>query len=284
MKQVVITGVSTGIGYACVKLLLSREFRVYGSVRNQTDADRLQRDFGERFVPLLFDVTDEERVQAEAAKVSEHLGRDMLDGLVNNAGIEVAGPLAHLPTDQFQHQLEVNLVGPFIVTKAFLPLLGADPARKGIPGRIVNISSAGGKIAGPFTGAYSASKFGLEGFSESLRRELMLFGIDVIIIGPGAVVTPIWQKSDAGVTARFRDTPFAEALAKFERYAEQEGATGFPAEVIAEAVCRALTSSRPKVRYAVVPRRLTNWIIPQLIPMRTLDRLVARFMGIRRRK
>jgi NAD(P)-dependent dehydrogenase (short-subunit alcohol dehydrogenase family) len=193
VKQVVITGVSTGIGYACVKLLLSREFRVYGSVRNQTDADRLQRDFGESFVPLLFDVTNEKTVQAEAAKVNEHLGTDTLDGLVNNAGIEVAGPLAHLPTDQFQHQLEVNLVGPFIVTKAFLPLLGSDPARKGIPGRIVNISSAGGKIAGPFTGAYSASKFGQEGFSESLRRELMLFGINGIIIGPGAVVTPIWQ-------------------------------------------------------------------------------------------
>ena len=200
-------------------------------------------------------------------------------------GIEVTGALAHLPTDQFQHQLDVNLVGPFIVTKAFLPLLGANPARKGIPGRIVNIRSAGGKIAGPFTGAYSASKFGLEGFSESLRRELMLFGIDVIIIGPGAVVTPIWQKSNAGVTARFRDTPFAEALAKFEGYAEEESATGFPAEVIAEVVCRALTSSRPKVRYAVVPpHRLKNWIIPQLIPMRTLDRLVAHFMGIRRRK
>jgi NAD(P)-dependent dehydrogenase (short-subunit alcohol dehydrogenase family) len=284
MKQVVITGVSTGIGYACVKLLLHREFRVYGSVRSQADADRLQRDFGERFVPLLFDVTDEEAVQAAAANVREHLETAVLDGLVNNAGIEVAGPLAHLPTDQFQHQLEVNLVGPFIVTKAFLPLLGADRARKGAPGRIVNISSASGKIAGPFTGAYSASKFGLEGFSESLRRELMLFGIDVIIIGPGAVVTPIWQKSNAGVTARFRDTPFAEALAKFELHAEQEGATGFPAQVIAEAVCHALTSSRPKVRYAVVPRRLTNWIIPQMIPMRTLDRLVARFMGIRRRK
>jgi NAD(P)-dependent dehydrogenase (short-subunit alcohol dehydrogenase family) len=131
MKQVVITGVSTGIGYACVKLLLSREFRVYGSVRNQTDADRLQRDFGERFVPLLFDVTDEETVQAEAASVSEHLGTDMLDSLVNNAGIEVAGPPAHLPTDQFQHQLEVNLVGPFIVTKAFLPLLKLLALRRG---------------------------------------------------------------------------------------------------------------------------------------------------------
>jgi NAD(P)-dependent dehydrogenase (short-subunit alcohol dehydrogenase family) len=143
----------------------------------------------------------------------------------------------------------------------------------------VNISSAGGKIAGPFTGAYSASKFGLEGFSESLRRELMLFGINVIIIGPRAVVTPIWQKSDAGVTARFRDTPFAEALAKFERYAAQEGATGFPPEVIGKAVYRALTSPWPRARYAVVPHRLKNWIIPQLIPMRTLRQTCGSFYG-----
>jgi NAD(P)-dependent dehydrogenase (short-subunit alcohol dehydrogenase family) len=280
MKQVVITGVSTGIGHASVKFLLSRGFRVFGSVRSRADADRLQREFGETFIPLLFDVTDEAAVLAEAEKVSQHLKTDTLDGLVNNAGIEVAGPLPHLPTDQFRHQLEVNLLGPFIVTKAFLPLLGADPARKGNPGRIVNISSSSGKIAGPFTGAYAASKFGLEGFSESLRRELILFGIDVIIIGPGAIVTPIWQKSDTGLTERFRETPFVEALAKFERYAAKEGASGFPAEVIGRAVWRALTTAKPKVRYAIVPNRLPNWIIPRLMPMRILDKLVAKFMGI----
>lgn len=280
MKQVVITGVSTGIGHASVKFLLSRGFRVFGSVRSRADADRLQREFGETFISLLFDVTDEAAVLAEAEKVSRHLKTDTLDGLVNNAGIEVAGPLPHLPTDQFRHQLEVNLLGPFIVTKAFLPLLGADPARKGNPGRIVNISSSSGKIAGPFTGAYAASKFGLEGFSESLRRELILFGIDVIIIGPGAIVTPIWQKSDTGLTERFCETPFVEALAKFERYAAKEGASGFPAEVIGRAVWRALTTAKPKVRYAIVPNRLPNWIIPRLMPMRILDKLVAKFMGI----
>lgn len=284
MKNVVITGVSTGIGYACVKALLSRDFRVYGSVRNQMDAERLQRDFGDRFVPLLFDVTDEETVQAAAVKVNEGLGARTLDGLVNNAGIEVAGPLAYLPTDQFRRQLEVNLVGPFIVTKAFLPLLGADPSRKGNPGRILNISSASGRIAAPFTGAYSASKFGLEGFSESLRRELVLFGIDVVIIGPGAVVTPIWQKSDTGLTERFRETPYVAALAKFELFAAKEGSSGYAADVIGRAVCHALTTAKPRVRYAVVPNRLTNWIIPQLLPKRILDTLVARFMGIRRRK
>jgi len=280
MKQVVITGVSTGIGHASVKVLLSRGFRVFGSVRSRADADRLQREFGEAFIPLLFDVTDEAAVQAEAEKVSQYLKTHTLDGLVNNAGIEVAGPLPHLSTDQFRHQLEVNLLGPFIVTKAFLPLLGADPAREGNPGRIVNISSSSGKIAGPFTGAYAASKFGLEGFSESLRRELILFGIDVIIIGPGAIVTPIWQKSDTGLTERFRETPFVEALAKFEQYAAKEGASGFPAEVIGRAVWHALTTAEPKVRYAIVPNRLPNWIIPRLMPMRILDKLVAKFMGI----
>src|ERR1700722_9204938 len=283
MKQVVITGVSTGIGYATVAVLLRRGFRVFGSVRNRQDAGRLQKEFGDLFIPLLFDVTDESAVGAEAERVSRMLGTDTLDGLVNNAGIEVAGPLSHLTTDEFRHQLEVNLVGPFLVTKAFLPLLGTDPTRKGNPGRIVNISSTSGRIAGPFTGAYAASKFGLEGYSDSLRRELILFGIDVIIIRPGAIVTPIWQKSDVGLVERFGETPFREALARFETYAAKEGANGFPAEAIGNTVYQALTSKNPKARYAVVPKRLTNWTIPQLIPTRTLDKLVAQFMGIERK-
>jgi NAD(P)-dependent dehydrogenase (short-subunit alcohol dehydrogenase family) len=284
MRHVVVTGVSTGIGHACVKVLIEREIRVFGSVRNQADADRLQREFGDMFVPLLFDVTDETAVRLAAEKVSQHLNSAMLDGLVNNAGIEITGPLAYLSTDQFRHQLEVNLIGPSIVTKAFLPLLGADPARRGTPGRIVNISSTSARIAGPFTGAYSASKFGLEGFSESLRRELILFGIDVIIIRPGAVVTPIWQKAEAGVAERFRNTPFAEALAKFERYSAQEAKSGLAPEVIGKAVWHALTGARPKVRSAIVPKRFMNWTIPQLIPMRILDKLVAQFFGIKKRR
>lgn len=281
MKQVVVTGVSSGIGHAATRVLIDRGFRVFGSVRRHADADRLQQEFGERFVPLLFDVTDEAAVRLSAEKIGRELGTHTLDGLVNNAGIEVAGPLAYLPVDQFRQQLEVNLVGPFIVTKAFLPLLGADPTRKGKPGRIVNISSTSGKIAGPFTGAYSASKFGLEGFSESLRRELILFGIDVIIIRPGAVVTPIWRKAEAGVTERFRNTPFVEALTNFEQYSAGEATSGLAPEVIGEVVWRALTSARPKLRIAVVPQRFKNWTIPQLIPMRILDKLVAQFFGIK---
>lgn len=283
MKQVVITGVSTGIGHASAKFLLNRDFGVFGSVRNQEDANRLQREFGDKFVPLLFDITDESAVRAEAKRVSELLDGQTLDGLVNNAGIEVAGPLAYLTTEEFRHQLEVNLIGPFIVTKAFLPLLGIDPTRTGNPGRIINISSTSARIAGPFGGAYAASKFGLEGFSDSLRRELILFGIDVIIIRPGAVVTPIWQKSDTGLTERFRETQYTQALARFEQYSAKEGVSGLPAAAIGNAVWHALTTAKPKAHYAIVPSRLTNWIIPRLIPTRTLDKLIAQFMGIKRR-
>ncbi|MEA3148071.1 MAG: hypothetical protein QOI53_3693, partial [Verrucomicrobiota bacterium] len=158
-----------------------------------------------------------------------------------------------------------------------------DPARKGQPGRIVNISSTSARIAGPFTGAYAASKFGLEGFSDSLRRELILFGIDVIVVRPGAIVTPIWQKSDTGLVERYQETPYVEALARFEQYALQEGATGFPASVIGNTVFQALTAKNPKLCYTVVPNGLKNWIIPHLIPRRTLDKLIARFMAINRK-
>jgi NAD(P)-dependent dehydrogenase (short-subunit alcohol dehydrogenase family) len=284
MKNVVITGVSSGIGYASAKILIERGSRVFGSVRNKADAERLERDFGDAFVPLLFDVTDEAAVRAEAARVGEMLGTSVLDGLVNNAGVEVAGPLAFLPTDEFRYQLDVNLVGPFIVSKAFLPLLGADSVRSGNPGRIINISSTSGRIAGPFTGAYAASKFALEGFSDSLRRELILFGIDVVIIQPGAIVTPIWQKSDTGLARKYRETPYTDGLVTFEQYAAKEGATGYPATVIGNAVWQALTAVHPNARYTIVPHRLTNWTIPRLMPMRLLDRLAAGFFGIKRRK
>jgi NAD(P)-dependent dehydrogenase (short-subunit alcohol dehydrogenase family) len=280
MKTVVITGVSTGIGYASAKILTEEGTRVFGSVRTWEDAERLKQELGDLFVPLIFDVTDEAAVRAEAARVGKLLGSGTLDGLVNNAGIEVAGPLAYLGTEKFRYQLDVNLLGPFIVSKAFIPLLGSDPARNGAPGRIINISSTSGRIAGPFAGAYAASKFGLEGFSDSLRRELILFGIDVIVIQPGAVLTPIWQKSDTGLVEEFRETPYAGALATFERHAAKEGANGYPAAVVGNAVRRALTAAHPKARYSIVPRQLPNWIIPRLMPVRLLDKLAARFFGI----
>ena len=253
--SVVITGASTGIGWGAVKVLLAGGWEVYGSVRKQADAERLQAEFGSAFTPLLMDVTDRPAVERAAALVGERLGTRTLAGLVNNAGVAVTGPLLHLPLDKFRHQLEVNLVGALSVTQAFAPLLGADRKRGGRPGRIVNISSVGGRIAAPFLGAYAASKHGLEGMSESLRRELMLYGIDVIIIAPGSVVTPIWGKGEAEDLSAIRSTEYGPAFDRFLPYALAEGKKGLTAERLGESIRAALTARRPRVRYAVVPQR-----------------------------
>src|SRR5689334_1429291 len=145
MKSVVVTGVSTGIGWGTARVLIRNGMHVFGSVRKQSDADRLANEFGGAFTPLLFDITDEAAVQAAAQLVRERLGGETLFGLVNNAGIATAGPLMHQPLEEFRYQIEVNLVGQLIVTRAFLPWLGTDRSLRGQPGRIVNISSVGGK-------------------------------------------------------------------------------------------------------------------------------------------
>ncbi|HUB84068.1 MAG TPA: SDR family NAD(P)-dependent oxidoreductase, partial [Rhizomicrobium sp.] len=232
MKSVVVTGSSTGIGWGCTKVLIAHGFRVFGSVRKQADADRLSKEFGSSFVPLLFDVTDASAVGKAADQVASALGDATLAGLVNNAGIAVAGPLLYLDVNEFRQQLEVNLTGQLIVTQAFAPLLGADPSRHGDKGRIVNITSVGGRNANPFMGPYNASKFGFEGFSESLRRELMIFGIDVIVVAPGAVATPIWDKAEQVDVSRYANTPFAPALNKVRDYMLKSGRKGFPPEKI----------------------------------------------------
>src|SRR4029077_19444929 len=162
----------------------------------------------------------------------------------NNAGIAVPGPLLYLKIGDFERQLAVNVTGQLAVTQAFAPLLGADRARTGAPGRIVMISSIGGKNALPFVGPYAASKFALEGFSESLRRELMVFGIDVVIVAPGAVATPIWDKSDVDVTP-YANTPYAPMLGKMKDFMIANGRKGLPPERIGDAVKTALTAAKP---------------------------------------
>jgi NAD(P)-dependent dehydrogenase (short-subunit alcohol dehydrogenase family) len=281
MQSIVVTGVSTGIGWGITKILIQHGFRVFGSVRKTQDAERLSTEFGENFVPLLFDVTDEAAVQTAAEQVRKQLNGEALFGLVNNAGIAVPGPLMHLPTEEFRYQLEVNLVSVLIVTKAFLPLLGSDRSLRGKPGRIVNISSVGGKSGGPFVGAYSASKHGLEGFSESLRRELMLYGIDVIIVGPGSVATPIWDKAEQLEVSTFAHTEYGESMRRVQEYMIRNGRHGYPPEKVGEVVWRALTTPKPRVRYAVIPGSSLSRVIQMLLPKRMVDRIIARNLGFK---
>jgi NAD(P)-dependent dehydrogenase (short-subunit alcohol dehydrogenase family) len=275
MRSVVITGASTGIGWATAKLLVERGFRVFGSVRKQADADRLKSEFGANFVPLLFDVTEEAAVLAAAREVRTALGGETLAGLVNNAGIAVAGPVLELSADQFRRQMDVNVIGPIIATQAFGPLLGSDPSLQGPRGKIVMISSVAGKNGNPLMSAYSASKFAIEGLSESLRREMMLFGIDVIIIAPGAVKTPIWSKAEEVDISAYQNSPFFPALQKIRKFMLQLGENGLPAETIAARIADVLTSARPKVRYQIAPDQLRH-LITSILPKRMVDKIIAR--------
>lgn len=274
-----VTGASTGIGWATCRYLIDRDWRVFGSVRKPADAERLQGEFGERLTPLIFDVTDEAGAQAGAAVVAEALGGATLSALVNNAGIAVAGPLLHLPVADFRQQLEVNLTGVVIATQAFAPLLGADPARTGPKGRIVNIGSVSGKTAFPFTGPYSASKFGLEGLSEALRRELLVHGIDVVVVAPGPIRTPIWDKADAVDVTPYSRTVYADALERVRKYMIESGRNGLPAERVAAVIFTALTTGSPKVRYQITPSPVQT-LMTRLLPKRLLDRQVGKALGL----
>jgi NAD(P)-dependent dehydrogenase (short-subunit alcohol dehydrogenase family) len=278
-RAVVVTGVSTGIGWGAAKVLTGAGYRVFGSVRKEADGKKLQGEFGANFTPLLFDVTDERAVRASVATVRGGLGGQKLFGLVNNAGISVLGPLVYLPLDQFRKQLEVNLTGVVIATQAFAPLLGIDSGLSGKPGRIVNISSVGGRNATPFLTPYNVSKFGLEGLTEGLRRELMPFGIDVISIAPGAVVTAIWEKGEQTDMTPYANTAYAPQLERLRRLALQQGKRGLAPEYLGQRIMHALTTARPKVRYVVTPEPLLNFVVNTL-PKRMVDRLIARRLGL----
>jgi NAD(P)-dependent dehydrogenase (short-subunit alcohol dehydrogenase family) len=279
MQSVVITGASTGIGWATAKLLLDRGFRVFGSVRKQADADRLKTQFGANFIPLLFDVTNEAAVLAAAREVRVALKGETLTGLVNNAGIAVAGPVLELAADEFRRQMDVNVIGPIISTQAFGPLLGSDPSLKGPKGRVVMISSVAGKSGNPLMAAYSASKHAIEGLSESLRREMMLFGIEVVIIAPGAVKTPIWSKAEEVDISSYKNSPFFPALERIRKFMLQLGETGLPAEKIAEAIAEALTSAHPKVRYQLTPDPMRH-LMSAVLPKRMVDKIIAKRLGL----
>ena len=279
-KSVVVTGASTGIGRGVAGVLVEKGFKVFGTVRRQADAGRLQSELGAAFTPLLMDVTDQPAVARAAEQVRESLGQSNLAGLVNNAGISVVGPLLHLPLAEFRRQLEVNLISPLLVTQSFANLLGTDRTREGGPGRIVNISSVGGKMAAPFLGAYAASKHGLEGMSESLRRELMFYGIDVIFIRPGYVNTPILDKAEAEDFEIYRHTDYAASLDRFTKTFIAEGRKGLPPLAIGEAVYTALTLRKPEVSYDVVRQKFKNWTVPMHLPKRLLDRLIGKRLGL----
>ena len=280
MKSVVITGVSSGIGRGAARVLVKNGYRVFGSVRRQADADSVRQELGEAFVPLLLDVTDVETLKAGAAVVREALAGEPLFGLVNNAGVAVAGPLLELPLDELRRQLEVNLVGVVATLQAFAPMLWQGVGAGERPGRIVNITSVGGKTALPFLSPYVASKFALEGVTESLRREMMMFGVEVIAIAPGFVSTEMTTKGAETDLSPYDGTPYVAALAKLKAFMTPGASAALTPEQLGQAILTALTAARPKVRYTVSPNPLQTFLVEHL-PKRMVDAMLAGQLGLK---
>ncbi len=272
-STILITGASTGIGEACARYLAERGHQVFAGVRKQADAERLQVNIPTNLTPVFIDVTDTETIARAVEIVTEAVGDGGLNALVNNAGIAVTAPLEFVPLADVERQLAINVTGQIAVTQAFLPLIRT--AR----GRIINMGSIGGRSALPFVGAYNASKFALEAITDTLRLELRPWGIAVIIIEPGTIATPIWDKGVSevdDVTAQFPQHAqdlYGAAMRRMRRMFEGAGRRGIPPEQVAAAVDHAIRATRPKNRYVVgsdarqrvwlerLPDRLRDWLI-----------------------
>ena len=268
-----ITGVSTGIGEACALWLGAKGFKVFAGVRKASDGEALQAKAKGNVVPVLIDVVDQDSIAEAFSAISAQTSQ--LDGLVNNAGVAVAGPLEFLPIEELRRQLEVNVIGQVAVTQTFLPLLR--PAR----GRIVMMSSISGKVASPMMGPYSASKFALEALSDALRRELNPWGLEVAVIEPGNIQTPIWSKGlnwgeamRASLSEKAQQL-YGPAIEGILRYIRAQDGSGLPPEEVAKAVEHALTATVPKTRYVVGQDAKIGALMSRILPDRWIDRLIA---------
>ncbi|MDP3936793.1 MAG: SDR family NAD(P)-dependent oxidoreductase [Deltaproteobacteria bacterium] len=277
---VVITGASTGIGRTTAHHLDKLGFRVFAGVRRAQDGEALREGASDRLSPILIDVTNEGSIAAAAKEVTAALGENGLAGLVNNAGIVVSGPLEFTSMDEWRRQFEVNFFGFVAVTQTFLPLL-----RKA-RGRIVNISSIGGRVASPFIGPYAASKYAMEGASDALRRELRGTGVQVSLIEPGAIATPIWEKGqkagNESLAALSEEAlrVYGKGLTKLAEAAEKMSKIALPPERVAEVVAHALTSPKPKTRYLVGKEAKIQKTLSSLLGDRLFDGFMARFLGM----
>jgi NAD(P)-dependent dehydrogenase (short-subunit alcohol dehydrogenase family) len=278
MRSVLLTGASTGIGRATALRLDADGWRVFAGVREAADADSLRKAASASLRPVFLDVTDPEQVAAAAERIEDEADA-RLDGLVNNAGVAIPGPLETIPLEDFRRQLEVNLVAYVAMTQALLPFI------RRAEGRVVFISSIGGRIAFPFAGAYHAAKFGTEAIGDVFRQELRPWGLKVSIVEPGSIDTPIWERGQRKATeieakAPKTDLLYGNAIEKFRKVIEDTAERGIPPEKVAKAIAHALESKRPKSRYLVGLDAKLQARLKPLIPTLIFDKIVARTLGL----
>ena len=283
MRSALVTGASTGIGRATALRLDADDWRVFAGVRRDTDAEALREAGSDRLTPVMLDVTDPAQIATAAERIGAALDGAGLDGLVNNAGVAIPSPLEAMPIEDFRRQVEINLTGQVAVTQAFLPLVrgGANGA-----GRIVFISSIGGRIAFPFTGAYHAAKFGIEAVGDTFRQELRPWGISVSIVEPGSIDTPIWSRGERAAdevgkrASPERDALYGRAIERYRKLMRDTAERGIPPEKVAQAIEHALTASRPRSRYLVGLDAKVQARAKMVIPAPVWDRIVARMMNL----
>jgi NAD(P)-dependent dehydrogenase (short-subunit alcohol dehydrogenase family) len=281
-RTVVVTGASTGIRYGVPHELIAHGYRVIGTVRKQADADRLRAELGGRMVPVLMDVADDDEVRRAAAEIQALVGERGIAALINNAGIAVAGPLMHVDLEELRFQFDVNVVGVVAMTQAMLPMLGGRQESPTPPGRVINISSVSAHTTYPFLAPYAASKRALESISDGMRRELALYGIQVIVMVLGAVQTPIWTKTSEEDLARYAKTDYASGVAQMRVTTGELGKGGMPVKRVAEAVRHQLEIANPKPRYVLVNDYWRGWLLPKLIPTRVFDWAMTKQFGLTR--
>jgi NAD(P)-dependent dehydrogenase (short-subunit alcohol dehydrogenase family) len=279
VRSVLVTGSSTGIGRATALRLDRAGWRVFAGVRREEDAVSLRGEGSERLMPVMLDVTSAEAIASAASLVERELGGAGLDGLVNNAGVAVPSPLETIPIEDFRHQIEVNLTGQVAVTQAMLPLV------RRARGRIVFISSIGGRIAFPLTGAYHAAKFGVEAVGDVFRQELRRWGISISIVEPGSIDTPIWDRGERkadeiGERTPAREELYGNAIEGYRKVVRTLAERGMPPEKVADAIEHALTARRPRARYLVGIDAKVQARVKPFVPTRIFDRVVARVMGL----
>ncbi len=276
MKQnIFITGSSSGIGKDIATLFVEKgNYQVFGSVRKQADADRLQGELGGNFTPIIMDVSDEASVN-EAFRTISSLSEGGLALLVNNAGIAVSGPLKHVTTEEFEWQMDVNVTGILRVTNAFLPLLGGSLDSKFTPGKIVNISSVAGLFSSPFLGPYCISKHAVESMSDVYRRELAIYDIKVVAVEPGPVKSEIWSKA-LDHEDKFSDTDYGVIWKGMRKRVEKSEANAISARVLSNKIYKIFKMKNPSPRYIVTKGKFFQWIFNYLVPNQIIDPIIKR--------
>ena len=274
-KSILITGCSTGIGAALVSEFLEQGFLVFGSVRDKKMSVPLKKKYGKNFIPLVFDVTNYVQISKAYKKVKSILNGANLGTLINNAGVAQLGPVEHISSQEFDLHLKTMVVGTFNCVQIFLPLLRAK--NRFLPGKVINISSGGGSIGQPFMASYCSSKHALEGFSESLRRELLIYGIKVIIIAPRAFKTAIWDKSNVDDrAAEFNKTEYRRAFEKFTNFIKDSSKKGQDVKVLAQKIYKISLMRQPKVKYSMGPSGLEFYLI-RTLPKRFIDKILGKY-------